>query len=417
MTTQQTPSPATEFDCVIVGGGIHGTYLSQRLFEDTATDPSAVAILDPNERLLDSFRTKAQACGMDSLRSTFVHHIGTDPFGLESLAEAHDREDELRPTVDYPDRPSLDLFIDHADYVIESKDLDDLHIQAVVESIRECSDGGVRLTTSDGVIYARTCVLAIGNGGRYRLPDWADGVNRTTHVWDGFDPNADSERTVVVGGGITAAQLACELSEPVTMLTRHPLQWEVSEADPPWLNWRHIERKLHCHPPGSAARLAVVDDARYDATIPPHLYDTIERRLDDGRLHILQGEVEAAASREDNVRLTLDDGLEVAADRVVCATGFEPVGSHPFVDRLSDSLGLVRGACGLPVLSDETLAWRTVDGRDLPLYITGALALGTVGPYAPNLPGARRAADRITEAIDNRLATLPRTVRPPTPAD
>ncbi|MFO7834190.1 MAG: FAD/NAD(P)-binding protein, partial [Halohasta sp.] len=323
MTTHQTSPAASEFDCVIVGGGIHGTYCCQRLLEDTPLDRSAVAILDPNERLLDSFRTKARACGMDSLRSTFVHHIGTDPFGLESFAEARDRTEELRPTVDYPDRPSLDLFVDHADHVIESNGLDTLHVRVAVEAIHERADGGLRLTTDDGMIDARACVLAIGHGGRVRLPDWAEGVDRATHVWDGFDPDADSERTVVVGGGITAAQLACELREPVTMLTRHPLQWELSEADPPWLNWRHIERKLHCHPPGSAARLAVVDEARYDATIPPHLYDEFRTRVDDQRLHIVQGEVETTASADGRLRLTLADGRRLTADRVVCATGFE----------------------------------------------------------------------------------------------
>ena len=406
MTTTHTPPPATEFDCVIVGGGIHGTYCCQRLLEDTALDREAVAILDPNARLLASFRRKARACGMESLRSTFVHHVGTDPFALESFAEAHDREDELRPTIDFPDRPGLELFLDHADHVVDSKGLAALHSRAAVEAITERADGGLRLTTDHGVIDARTCVLAIGHGGRFRLPDWAEGVSGVDHVWGGVDPTATDaiEETIIVGGGITAAQLACELSETeqVTMVTRHPLRWAVLEADPPWLNWRHIERELHCHPPGSAARLAIVGEARSDATIPPHLYDTIDRRLDDGQLRVLEGEVAAAASA-DGVELALDGGRRLAADRVVCATGFEPVGSHPFVGRLAADLGLVRGTRGLPVLDDQTLAWRTVDGRALPLYVSGALALGTVGPYAPTLPGARRAADRITEAIGNRL--------------
>jgi len=392
-------------DCAIIGGGVHGTYLSQRLLEDTTLDRDSIALIDPNDRLLDSFRRKARACGMDSLRSTFVNHLGTDPFALEGFAEGHDRDDELRPTVDYPDRPGLELFLDHANHVIDSKSLDTLHVQTTVTAISERAGRGVRVRTDDGAIDAQTCVLAIGHGGRFRLPKWAEGVDRVAHVWDGFDPSVDTERTVIIGGGITAAQLACQLTETeqVAMVTRHPLRWELSEADPPWLNWRHIERELHCHPPGSAARLAVIEEARYDATIPPHLYEPIECRLDDGRLQILQGEIATASSGTDGVELTFDDGLGLAADRVVCATGFEPVGNHPFVDRLADSLGLVRGARGLPVLSDETLDWRTADGRSLPLYVSGALAIGTVGPYAPNIPGARRAADRIVPAIDDRV--------------
>lgn len=407
MTIHHTSSSAAEFDCVIVGGGIHGTYCCQRLLEDTGLTRSAVAIVDPNERLLDGFRRKARACGMESLRSTFVHHIGTDPFGLESFAEARDREDGLRPTVDYPDRPSLDLFLDHAEHVLNTKNVGDLHIQTRVDDISERAGGGFRLTTTTGTLDTRTCVLAVGHGGRYRFPEWATSVDGVDHVWDGFDPAAESTETIIIGGGVTAAQLACELTETesVTMLMRHPLQWEVLEADPPWLNWHHIERKLHCYRPGSTQRLETVQKARYSSTIPPHLYETFESRLDDGSLRIVQAAVDTAATVGGRVQLTCEDGLRLTADRVVCATGFEPVSRHPFVDRLASGLGLVRGAHGLPVLDDTTLAWQPIDGRTNPLYVTGALALGTVGPYAPNLPGARRAADRITEAVDERFTT------------
>jgi len=403
-----------ELECVIVGGGVHGTHLAGRLIEDAGLDRRAIAIVDPNDRLLASFRRKANACGMDALRSTYVQHVGTEPFGLESFAEATGREDELRPTVDYPDRPSLDLFLDHAGRVIDSNSLDSLHRQATVERIERRSDGGVRLTTSAGRIDAATCVLAIGHGGGFRVPDWARGVNGVDHVWSGFDTEADADRTVVVGGGITAVQLACTLSgresagkrepmakrESVTMVSRHPLEWEVSEADPPWLNWNHIERELHCHPRASKGRLDAAREARHSATVPPYLYDSLDARIDEGRLRLLEGDIETATATGDGVTLGLRDGNEIDADRVVCATGFEPVFRHPFVDRLAADLDLARGHRGLPMLDDTTLAWETTDGESLPLYVSGALALGVVGPYAPNVPGAKRAADRITQAIE-----------------
>ena len=397
------------FQCVIVGGGVHGVHLAQRLLEDTHLTPGEIAIVDPHDQLLESFRRKARACGMESLRSTYVQHVGTEPFGLESFAEAQDRTEELQPTVDYPDRPSLDLFVDFADHSIDTKQLDALHIQATVESIaaREGGElstrngGGFELVTDAGRVETRTCVLAVGHGDRYRIPTWAQGVDGVAHVWDGFEFDRDVGHTLVVGGGITAAQLAVRLDERVTMVSRHPLQWEVSEAEPPWLNWHHIERNLHCHPPASKARLETVREARYSATIPPHLYDTIDSRIDDGRLRILQGDIETArATDSGNVRLALDDGLAIEADQVVCATGFEPVFDHPLVDRLVETLDLDRGYRGLPMVDDSTLAWQTTAGRSLPLYVSGALALGVVGPYAPNIPGARRSADRITTALE-----------------
>ena len=401
-----TDNSTRKFGCTIVGGGIHGTYLAQRLLDETQFDRDDVLIVDPHDRLLASFREKAKACGMEALRSTFVHHIGTEPFGLESFAEANDREDELVPTVDYPPRPSLDLFLDYSEYVIERKDLASLHRRATVDAVQERSDGaGLRLETTAGSIETDHCVLAIGHGGRYRQPDWTTDLDRVEHVWDGFDPDASVDRTIVVGGGITAAQLACDLSktQSVSLLSRHPFEWEVSEADPPWINWSHIEDNLHGHPPGSSDRLEVISAARNTGTIPPYRYQEFEDRIDEGALTLAQGAVDSAVVEDGSVRLSLDHGLELRGDRVVLATGFEPVFDHPFVDQIADGLELARGYRGMPVLDDDTLAWQGEDGRPVPLYVSGALALGSVGPYAPNVPGARRAGDRITAAITQRI--------------
>ncbi|WP_245202526.1 FAD/NAD(P)-binding protein [Halorubrum alkaliphilum] len=396
--------PNGGFDCVILGGGIHGTHLAGRLIEDAGVDRHAVAVVDPNDRLLSSFRRKANAIGMDALRSTYVQHVGTEPFSLESFAEATGREDELRPTVDYPDRPSLDLFLDHADRFIDSNGLDSLHRQARVERIERGTNGELQLETSTGRMDTAACVLAIGHGGRNRVPDWARGVDGIDHVWGDFDPEADATRTIVVGGGITAVQLACVLSEreSVTMVSRHPLEWEVSEADPPWLNWNHIERELHQYPRASKARLDAVRDAGHSATVPPYLYEPLDAQIGDGRLRLLEGDIETATTTEGGVALRLQDGEVLKGDRVVCATGFEPAFQQPFTDRLAADLDLARGYRGLPMLIDETLAWETTDGAALPLYVSGALALGVVGPYAPNIPGAKRAADRITRAVEAR---------------
>lgn len=390
------------FDCVIVGGGIHGTYLANTLRETTDFDTIDLALVDPNDRLLASFREKAEACGMPALRSAYVQHLGTEPFGLREFAEERDREDELVSTVDYPDRPSLELFLDHAEHVIDANDLASLHRQATVEAIRKRPDGpGFRLETTDGLLDARTCVLAIGHGGRYRYPDWANELDGVEHVWDGFDPDADVEETIVVGGGTTAGRLACTLTETqsVTLLTRHALEWETAEAEPPWVTWRHIETELHSHPPGSKARFDTATEARYSATMPPYLYHELDSRLDEGTLALESGEVEVAHDNDDGVQLCLDHGTWLTADRIVLATGFESVFDHPFVERVGNELALERGYRGMPVLDDETLAWRTEGGEPIQLYVTGRLALGSVGPYAANIPGARRATDRIAPAI------------------
>ncbi|WP_089385894.1 FAD/NAD(P)-binding protein [Halorubrum vacuolatum] len=397
-------SPRT-FGCTIIGGGIHGTHLVQRLLDETPIDRSDVCIIDPHERLLASFRARATTCGMNSLRSTFVHHIGIEPFGLESFAKANGREDELVPTVNYPARPSLDLFLDHSDYVIERNDLESLHYQAAVEEIHERPETqGLRLETTAGPVETDSCVIAIGHGGRYRCPDWATNVDGIDHVWNGFTPDPDADRTIVVGGGITAAQLACHLSETqqVVLLSRHPLRWEVSEAAPPWINWSYVQDELHVHPPGSRDRFEGIREARNTATVPPYFYAEFEKREADGTLTLTQEAVESATARDGRIQLSLDCGLQLIGDQVVLATGFESVFDHPFVERVADTLDLERGYRGMPVLDDGTLAWQTDTDRSVPLYVTGALALGTVGPYASNIPGAWRAGDRISAAIRRR---------------
>ncbi|GAB3020778.1 FAD/NAD(P)-binding protein [Natronobiforma cellulositropha] len=389
------------YECALVGGGIHGTYLVQRLLEETSLERSDLVIVDPRERLLESFRRKAHACEMAELRSTFVHHVGTEPFGLESFAESRGREDELRPTPGYPRRPSLSLFLDYADYVIETHDLESLHRRAGVTAIAERA-GGLELETTRGTIGARRCVLAVGQGRPHR-PAWAHGLERVTHVFDeGFDADAGG-RTVVVGGGITAAQVATCLAsraDEVTLCHRRPLERELVEADPRWINWKHIERHLHGHPPGARARYEVICEARNDATVPPYLHDDLEACADAGTLSVRRGEVADARAVDGEVRLLLAGGGCLLADRVVLATGFDPVADHPFVERVAGALGLERGYRGLAVLDDETLAWRHTDGRSSRVFATGALAASSVGPLAGTIAGARRSADRITEALE-----------------
>ena len=235
-TTQQSK------DCVVVGGGIHGTVIARALL-DSGIEPDSLALVDPHDELLASFRKKARACGMAALRSSFVQHLGSEPFSLENFATTNGRENELVMTVDYPARPSLSLFLDHAESIIDSREIDSLHSQATVEAI-EREGGKYCVETNRGSIRTKNVVLAIGRGGRYQYPEWAD-VRGVTHVWDGFDPAVSGE-TIVVGGGITAVTLACALADngSVTLLTRHALEWAVAEAGPPWINWSHIEANL-----------------------------------------------------------------------------------------------------------------------------------------------------------------------------
>lgn len=401
LPTRTHRSDALEW--VIVGGGIHGVCLANHVLSASEFAHDDVRIVDPHEDLLASFESKARACGMESLRSTFVHHIGTDPFSLASFAEGRERTGELVDTEDYPARPTLDLFLDHARWVIDRNSLADCHHRASVHGLRE-GEHTLTVETAADTLEARRVVLAVGLGGGPSYPAWTESLtdeSTLTHVWDdGFEPTEDSQspRTVVVGGGITAAQVACRLakSSDVTLLSRHELETATPEADPHWINWPHIEEYLHTLPPGSATRRDRVRAARNDATIPPH----VQRRLTDAQerdqLDVRRGEISCACPDDDGLLLRLADGQTVSNARVVLATGLDPVSETPLVERVAEGLSLERGVDGYPVLDDETLAWRRRDGPAPNLFVSGALAELSVGPLARNIVGARRVAQRLT---------------------
>lgn len=388
---------AVTLEWLIVGAGVHGTYLAREL-RGADVDRDDIALLDRRGRFLGSFREKARACGMDALRSTYVQHVGPDPFGLETFAQGRGREDDLRPTPERPPRPSLSLFLDHTDHVIERSGLDELLLERTVTGI-DHGKGRFLVRTDGETFRARNVVVAVGPGDRYRRPSWSQDVSSIGHVWDAPEPPADrierGERVLVVGGGVTAGQFATAASDTassVTLCVRDSIREATTEADPRWINWRYIERNLHSLPPGSRARYDRVREARNDGTMPTYLARDVR---DTANVEVRRGEVTAASDAGCGVSLRFEDGSVESADQVVLATGFREVADRPFVGAIADSLGVERGYRGMPILDDETMRWRRLDGQATRLFVTGGLAACTAGPLAGNIHGARRAAERI----------------------
>lgn len=382
---------------LVVGGGVHGTYIARELGE-AGVDPGELAIVDSHGELLASFRRKARACGTETLRSNYVQHVGPSPFGLERFAEANGRADELVPTRHSQPRPTLALFLDHAAEVADRFDLRELVREATVTGIHR--DGGLVVETTAGSVRATRVVLAVGPGDRFRRPDWARDSSRVEHVWDSHAPPAErvgaDERVWVVGGGITAAQFATAAAAEaasVVVCARSQLEIALREANPRWLNWDHITTELHSLPPGSRARHRRVRDARNSGTVPPYLERELHATAD---IELRRERITAAVETRDGLLLAGERDGGYRADRVVLATGFESAADSPLVERVAASLSLARGHRGVPVLDDDSLAWRRQNGDQSDVFVTGRLAEGSVGPYAGNIPGARRAAERIT---------------------
>ncbi len=393
---------------LIIGAGIHGTYLARELLS-AGVEREKITVVDRSGEFLGSFKSKASACGMDALRSTFVQHVGPDPFGLETFAEGNDREDELRPTPNSPPRPSLKLFVEYAEHVIDRFDLESLLVERTVTGI-DRRRGRYLIGTAEGELSAHNVILAVGPGDRYRRPAWAS-TEGVEHVWDSDAPPkariGRGDTVWVIGGGVTAGQFATSASsiaDSVTLCVRNEIRESTTEADPRWINWRHIERELHTLPPASRARFERVREARNEGTMPGYLAREVRGREN---IEIRRGEVVTANETETGVSLLLDNGAVESVDRVVLATGFEPVYDRPLVGAIADSLGLKRGYREIPRLDDSTLAWERQDGQASRLFVTGRLAECTAGPLAGNIHGARRAAERIVG--DGRRRKVPQS--------
>jgi cation diffusion facilitator CzcD-associated flavoprotein CzcO len=409
-TTKGEPGHDTNavesYECLIVGGGLHGIHVAVRLLEETAVRADQLRIVDTEAELAAAFREKANQCGMTSMRSSYLDHVGEHPLELEVFAAQRGRTDELYETEDYPPRPSSSLFLDHVDHVVDVHSLDDLHVRARVDGLTGATaTDGVVVETDAGPLHAHHCILAVGQGDRYTRPPWTSSLDASAvdHVWDhSFDRDV-AGRAVVVGGGVTAVQTALVLTESateVTILARNGLTERTIEGDQRWQRWDHVEAELHSLPPGSAARLRRVREGRYDGTVPSYLLRDLETAVSENDVTVVDGEVDDARQRRDSTaRLVLDDGRRLCADHVVLATGFESPFDHRFVERVASTLRLARGHAGMPVLEDQTLAWKRHDDTSSPVYLTGALAAGTVGPFAGNIVGARMAADRIVDSL------------------
>src|SRR5699024_10163916 len=97
------------FDWLLVGGGLHGCHIALRL---AAAQPHAdIAVIDPQPTALTAWQRRAEACGMQVLRSSQSHHIGVRSDALRVFAQQHGYGSEH--ALGRYRRPSCTLFAAH----------------------------------------------------------------------------------------------------------------------------------------------------------------------------------------------------------------------------------------------------------------------------------------------------------------
>ena len=382
-------------DWLIIGGGVHGTHLSNVLMHRLGVETDRIKVLDDGDKPLDNWERCARNVGMSYLRSPAVHHIGLEPMGLLKFARRKRQWiGSFRPPYD---RPSLELFMAYSRHVCERRGLNKIRAQGKVEMLRR-QPHGYRVESDQGVIEARRVVVATGMGDCLNIPEWArhDGELPIWHVLDErYEPSLlrDYERIGVVGLGISAGQLVDALIERGKRVELYgPENIEVADFDsaPCWLGpkcqvgFRRLASPL--------LKRKAIDKARQRGTMPRDVARRLSTRLAWGQVEHIPGWVEDARWESGEVEVHMEGGEQRRVDALVLATGFGPVEARQtWMEPTIETLGLKCSSCGAPLI-DEQLQWAPG------LHVSGAWAELQLGPAAPNIAGSRMAGRRILKS-------------------
>lgn len=373
--------------------------MAVRLLGEAGLSRGDIKILDPGERLLSRWQICTETTGMKFLRSPSVHHLDVKPWDLQNFGGKGRKRKPGFFAAPYR-RPSLSLFNKHCEQVIESYQLREMHLQ---DRASECVVEGdeVVVRTEGGLeIRAEHLVLALGSGDKPRWPEWArEKGDAVQHVfsYDFSWPDVPAETVAVVGGGISAGQIALRLKKEghrVVMVSRHALREHQFDSDSGWLGPKNMVRFGRERDPGR--RRKMIMDARHVGSMPPDVRRPLWGSIQRGEISWKQADVLECHAYGDTLELVLSNEERVGVDRVLLATGFEtqrPGGA--MLDGLIQSAQLLCASCGYPIV-DPWLRWHPR------IHVTGPLAELELGPSSRNIAGARRAGDRLVQFMKDQ---------------
>jgi FAD-NAD(P)-binding protein len=380
---------------IIIGGGLHGAHLAVRLLR-RGLRPSGLTILDPAGALLDGWRQRSLETGMEYLRSTVVHHIGEQSRDLWDFARQYARgAGDFAPPYQHP---LASLFQRHCDFVVGECGLEELHMRDRAIGLDVLEDRAVVTTLAGRRLPADYVVLAIGNAERPHWPDWSlVARHQGADIEHVFAPGfrriqaEPFERPLVVGGGITAIQIALALTgdqpQSVTLLSRHPVRVHPFDVDSGWMGPRQMAHFSELADYGARRRAILAGRKR--ASAPIATIRALRRAIAQGRVQHIIAPRYVAEARAKALRVTLPDGHSFDADRVLLATGFEPPApGMSWIDATVRRARLRVSDCGYPV-PDVHLRWHER------LFVMGPLAELELGAASRSIVGARMGAARI----------------------
>lgn len=418
-----------------VNRAVHSLKLHQRL---------KVAVVDVHDTWLESWKQNFATLDIEFLRSPVVAHPDLfDTNALLAYAVAHDRMNELhdtgcidgqkllamgQPQPNLWKLPSTKLFYDFCQDLAKSLPHD--YLQGKITSIsrqktkanQQQQPFQVELHATDSdterrMLSAKAIILATGPTGHPIIPPGLQSVTRDNEagrllLWPELDQKLrhESNRILVVGGGLTAVQVALRLvkmGKQTTLCSRRPLMEKHFDIGLEWFEMRTANKCMSdFYHQAVSDRLRAIKQVRGGGSVPPLYMRDVEKAERMGQLIRMVGKVQYNDDNEDTcneqvcIAIESDDNDEtktVCVDQIVVACGIQPdCSSNPVVKSVMEQWPVpIEG--GLPSVTED-LRWKD----RLPLYVVGSLGALNTGPDAGNIMGVRRAAQLIANGLDCR---------------
>lgn len=390
---------------LIIGGGIHGTYMANLLVTKFSVPLDKIVILDPHDS--PCMRWKVMTCktGMTYLRSPIYHHVDLDACSLEEFMADEAVRDWATVQGEYK-RPSLRLFNEHIDHVVKKAGLHECYRVGRATGITD-RRSYLSVKTTSGVINARRVLLAISPTEDTRYPKWAqllkDKNAPIRHVFDNdfyLTSIVPGFSYAILGKGLSALQLALHAAKlapgKTYLLSNGRIPIHKFDSDPCWLGPRCLE------PFGKekdmSVRRSIITNNLLNGSVPKEVAtDIIQASSIDQSLFVSHDPAVDGIYRKDGkFELTLaKSGEKVVVDRVILGTGFD-VGC-PGSGWLADVIKNMRlpvHSDGYPIV-DRYLRWHRR------IFVTGALGELEIGPAARNIFGATLAGYRISQLLEH----------------
>lgn len=399
---------------LIIGGGIHGTYMANLLVTKFSVPLDRLVILDPHDSPCMQWKIMTCKTGMTYLRSPIYHHVDLDACSLEEFMKSQSDKSWAVAYGKYQ-RPSLRLFNEHIDHVVEKAGLHECYR---VGRALDITDRGsyLKVDTTTGSLNTRRVLLAISPTEDPRFPAWAAKLKAKNapirHVFDDdfyLTSIVPGFSYAVLGKGLSALQLAlyaAKLSPGKThLLSNGRIPIHKFDSDPCWLGPRCLE------PFGKekdlTVRRSIITNNMLNGSVPQEVaMDILQASAKDQILHVSHDPaVDGQFLRNGKFELTLSNGEKLVVDRVILATGFDHTcpGSGWLGDVIT-KLRLPLHSDGYPIV-DRYLRWHRR------IFVTGALGELEVGPAARNIFGATLAGHRISQLLEHSASSTTSTAK------